>query len=70
MVVERGGLVRHSKNRVLDFRFGSKADIGEGATDVRLTPKSGHWKSTVQCPLCAKSRHQPPSFDHLIGDGE
>jgi len=24
-----------------DFRFGSKADIGEGATDVRFTPKSG-----------------------------
>ena len=23
-------------------RFGSKADIGEGATDVRFTPKSGH----------------------------
>jgi tripartite-type tricarboxylate transporter receptor subunit TctC len=23
-------------------RFGSKADIGEGGTDVRFTPKSGH----------------------------
>jgi hypothetical protein len=23
-------------------RFGSKADIGEGATDVRFTSKSGH----------------------------
>ena len=23
-------------------RFGSKADIGEGATDVRFAPKSGH----------------------------
>ena len=28
-------------------RFGSKADIGEGATDVRFTPKSGHHLSPV-----------------------
>jgi len=28
--------------RAGDVRFGSKADIGEGATDVRFTPKSGH----------------------------
>src|SRR5262249_48683437 len=26
-----------------DVRFGSKADIGEGASDVRFTPKSRHW---------------------------
>ena len=25
-----------------DVRFGSKADIREGTTDVRFTPKSGH----------------------------
>jgi hypothetical protein len=25
-----------------NVRFGSKADIGEGANDVRFTPKSGH----------------------------
>jgi hypothetical protein len=25
-----------------NVRFGSKADIGEGPTDVRFTPKSGH----------------------------
>jgi len=29
--------------------------LGEGATDVRFTPKSGHWNSVVECPLCAKS---------------
>jgi hypothetical protein len=23
--------------------------------DVRFTPKSGHWQTTVGCPLCAKS---------------
>jgi hypothetical protein len=31
----------------LDFRFGSKADIGEGAIDVRFTPKSGHQCATM-----------------------
>ena len=35
-------------------RFGLKADIEEGATDVRFTPKSGHWDSAAKCPLCAK----------------
>src|SRR6516164_2264538 len=38
-------------------RFGSKADIGGGAADVRFTPKSGHRNSVVECPLCAKSGH-------------
>jgi len=42
---------------VCDVRFGSKADIGEGPTDVRFTPESGHRNSVVECPLCAKSRH-------------
>ena len=26
--------------------------------NVRFTPKSGHWDSVVECPLCAKSGHQ------------
>ena len=25
------------------------------ARNVRFTPKSGHWNSAGQCPLCAKS---------------
>src|SRR5262249_218321 len=29
-------------SKLADVRFGSKADIGEGATDVRFTPNSGH----------------------------
>src|SRR6516162_639746 len=37
------------------IRFGSKADIHPPSADVRFTPKSGHWNSTAQCPLCAKS---------------
>jgi hypothetical protein len=28
--------------RLLDVRFGSKADIGKRRDDVRSTPKSGH----------------------------
>jgi hypothetical protein len=38
-----------------NVRFGSKADIGEDAIDVRFTPKSRHWFSVLECPLCAKS---------------
>jgi|SRR6516162_10777969 len=40
-------------------RFGSEADIGEGATDVRFTPKSGHHLNALGCPLSAKSGHPP-----------
>jgi hypothetical protein len=40
-----------------DVRFGSKADIGEGAVNVRFTPESGHWLSASGCLLCAKSGH-------------
>jgi hypothetical protein len=36
-------------------RFGSKADIAAPPTNVRFTPKSGHWLSTLERPLCAKS---------------
>jgi hypothetical protein len=40
---------------VADVRFGSKADIALRSRHVRFTPKSGHWQTTVGCPLCAKS---------------
>jgi hypothetical protein len=39
-------------------RFGSKADIGLVAADVRFTPKSGHGSARFECPLCARFRHQ------------
>jgi len=39
-----GGVVHDNKNFMLDFRFGSKADIGACPRDVRFTPKSGHWR--------------------------
>jgi hypothetical protein len=34
-----------------NVRFGSKADIAASPTNVRFTPKSGHWLSLSQCPL-------------------
>jgi hypothetical protein len=36
-----------------DVCFGSKADIARDRLNVRFTPKSGHWQTTVGCPLCA-----------------
>ena len=41
----------------LDVRFESKADIRGRLGNVRFTPKSRHWNSVVECPLCAKSGH-------------
>jgi hypothetical protein len=43
-----------------DVSFGSKADILRGLRDVRFTPKSGHCRTTLGCPLsrsrqCSKS---------------
>jgi hypothetical protein len=38
-----------------NVRCGSKADIGLAPADVRFTPKSGHCRATVGCPLCATS---------------
>ena len=46
-----------SGGQSLNVRFGSKADIGGGAADVRFTPESGHWNSVCECPLCANSGH-------------
>jgi hypothetical protein len=48
--------VHHGKTGPSMSAFGSKADIAVPLTNVRFTPKSGHWNSAVKCPLCAKSR--------------
>jgi hypothetical protein len=60
---------------MLDVRFGSKADIEALLINVRFTPKSRHWNSVVECPLCAKSRQSALQqltelFDQLVGEGE
>jgi hypothetical protein len=49
----------------VDVRLGSKADIEVPPADVRFTPKSGHWNSVWECPLCAKSRHSALQKERL-----
>src|SRR5262249_23680766 len=64
-ILPGGGHTQHSEfsrcaaqqNQTANVRFGSKADIEVRSEDVRFTPKSGHWLSTSECPLCAKSGH-------------
>jgi hypothetical protein len=51
---------------MLDFRFGSKADIALVKSDVRFTTESGHWLSALGCPLCAKSGHYAVQLDRDV----
>ena len=43
-----------------NVRFGSEADIALGRRHVRFTPKSGHHRATVGCPLSEKNGHSAP----------
>jgi hypothetical protein len=36
---------------------GHKRDISQRLADVCFTPKSGHCRASVECPLCANSGH-------------
>src|SRR6516162_7668149 len=47
------GGATHQLAELPDVCFGSEADIGPLLSDVRFTPKSGHWDSAVRCLLCA-----------------
>ena len=38
-----GGLRPRFTTTAMNVRFGSKADIAAHSSDVRFTPKSGHW---------------------------
>ena len=44
--------------RSRNVRFGSKADICSAKRHVRFTPKSGHVRCNLGCPLWANSGHQ------------
>jgi hypothetical protein len=44
-------------SRHREVRFGSKADIAAVSSHVRFTPESGHCRTMLGCPLCAKSGH-------------
>jgi len=45
-----------AKCQSLNVRFGSKADIGEAAIDVRFTSESGHWNSAAKCRAFCQKR--------------
>jgi len=46
------------QNRSGYVRFGSQADMAGRVCNVRFTPRSGHCRTTLGCPLCAKNGHQ------------
>jgi hypothetical protein len=46
-----------------NVRFGSKADMGKGATDVRFTPESGH-RALAILRLTTSHSLQMGSSDH------
>jgi len=45
------------RDRVVDVRFGSKADMTLSHSDVCFTPGSGHSSVRRKCPLSAHIRH-------------
>jgi hypothetical protein len=54
------------QTRSANVRFGSKADIPACSADVRFTPKSGHYRARLGCPLVPKAdfgraNRQPPT---------
>ena len=52
-----------------NVRFGSLADIEAPPSDVRFTPRSGHWNSVSKCPLCGdKGRERIGDSDPTEGD--
>jgi hypothetical protein len=62
--------------RQRDVRFGSKAYIATSPTNVRFTPKSGHWNSAaccyaLECPLMTQTGRggstTKASSDYLAG---
>ena len=68
------GQFAQQQSEAADVRFGSKADMCSHSGNVRFTPKSGHWNSVAECPLCAISRHSAlrqrlALFDHYDARG-
>jgi hypothetical protein len=65
--MSRGSPAADGWSKKLKCLKGSEAGILGALRDVRFTPKSRHWQTTVGCPLCARSGHRLGLFDHLIG---
>src|SRR5262249_46697921 len=75
IVAGQTGRLEVVKTALSNVRFGSKVDIAQCETNVRFTPKSGHWLSVSGCPLCAKSGHSAlrqtmALFNNLVGAGQ
>jgi hypothetical protein len=51
------------RQRDLDVRFGSKAEVTPSDCDVRFTPESRHSSWQSECQLSAISRHRVASSD-------
>src|SRR5262249_43443708 len=47
-----------------DVRFGSLADIAAALPNVRFTPKSGHHRTPLSCPLSAKPGSRKLNQNH------
>jgi len=47
-------------------RFGSLADVGARSINVRFTPKSGHHRAPLGCPLSAKSRQSRAAVSVIL----
>src|SRR5262245_17530785 len=61
LIANSGGgfyLYQTPTNRLVDVRFGSKADICSAKRHVRFTPESGHLQCNSPCPPWAKSGHR------------
>ena len=52
--------------KTIYVRFGSKADIGESAIDVRFTPESGQWRSAADVCFVPFPDEMRPSKGPLI----
>jgi hypothetical protein len=55
--------------KLLNVRFGSKADIATVQVNVRFTPKIGHWNSRAMSALCQK-RTWVRLFNDVVGAGK
>jgi hypothetical protein len=61
-------LLRHRQRH--NIRASSTALYSSVKRDVCFTPKSGHCRATVGCPLCANSRHRSArSVESVISNG-
>jgi hypothetical protein len=62
------GTTRQRFRSVAMSAMGQKADIGLPPVDVRFTPKSGHCRAALGCPLCADFVAEVGGYGLLVID--